>query len=178
MILRHTWTLNSLSSPLNLIVFQDKFFINIHEERFCLTFFQLIFYITSRTYKWIGNCLLKLQNFSEHSRNARLPPRSYHSPFFIALLSTGIFHETSDAYFLVVIYTSLCISCSVCVYTFSKDRIYLCIMIYLVYNMVMGENEMQKQMFGCCFLKAYNYGSVSKVTSKKTIIPSDRETND
>jgi len=33
-------------------------------------------------------------------------------------------------------------------------------------------------MFGCCFLKAYNYGSVSKVTSKKTIIPSDRETND
>ena len=35
--------------------------------------------LKARTYKpWIGNCLLKLQSYSERSRNVRLPPRSYH----------------------------------------------------------------------------------------------------
>jgi len=33
----------------------------------------------ARTYKpWIGNCLRRLQSYSERSRNARLPPGSYH----------------------------------------------------------------------------------------------------
>jgi len=35
-------------------------------------------FIQAQTYKpWIGNCLLKLQSYSECSRNALLPPRSY-----------------------------------------------------------------------------------------------------
>ena len=33
----------------------------------------------ARTYKpWMGNCLRRLQSYSERSRNARLPPGSYH----------------------------------------------------------------------------------------------------
>jgi len=38
----------------------------------------LIKFEKAQTYKpWIGNCLLKLQRYSERLRNARLPPRSY-----------------------------------------------------------------------------------------------------
>ena len=43
--------------------------VNVFDSHIC----NIIFVMTSQTYKpWIGNCLLKLQSYSERSRNARL----------------------------------------------------------------------------------------------------------